>query len=200
MEQRRRVRPARRSGLSARRIDRRGLDADCAGARGPAAYTAHHGQGYTTFTYSGRGLDHELLLFVPLVDPIKLICLKVRNVGRQPRRLSATFFAEWVLGTVRDQSSMRVVTELDADNGALLARNRFNADFSTAVAFADVNARPRIWTCDRTEFLGRNGSLACAGRAVGARSGDCAKTVERQRRRCALSLRRARGILRPSTR
>ena len=55
---------------------------------------------------------------------------------------------------------MRIVTELDADNGALLARNRFNADFSTAVAFVDVNARPRIWTCDRTEFLGRNGSLA----------------------------------------
>ena len=35
-----------------------------------------------------------------------------------------------------------------------------NADFSTAVAFVDVNARPRTWTCDRTEFIGRNGSLA----------------------------------------
>ncbi len=128
--------------------------------RGPAAYTAHHGQGYTVFTYSGRGLDHELLLFVPPDDPVKLIRLKVRNVGRQPRRLSAAFFAEWVLGTVRDQSAMRVVTEVDANTGALLARNRFNADFATAVAFVDVNARPRTFTCDRTEFIGRNGSLA----------------------------------------
>jgi len=127
---------------------------------GPAAYTAHHGQGYTVFTHSGHGLDHELLLFVPPADPIKLMCLTVRNVGRQPRRLSAAFFAEWVLGTVRDQSPMRVVTEVDPDTGALLARNRFNADFPTAIAFVDVNARPRTWTCDRTEFLGRNGSLA----------------------------------------
>ena len=53
------TRPPWRSGLSARRIDRRNLDAYRSVVRGPAAYTAHHGQGYTTFTYSGRGLDHD---------------------------------------------------------------------------------------------------------------------------------------------
>ena len=150
--------------------------------RGPAAYTAHHGQGYTVFTHSGRGLDHELLLFVPPADPVKLMRLKVRNAGPQPRRLSAAFFAEWVLGTVRDQSAMRVLTEVDAETGALLARNRFNADFATAVAFVDVNARPRTYTCDRTEFLGRNGSLAAPAAlersawsgAVGAGIDPCA--------------------------
>ncbi len=135
--------------------------------RGPAPYGVRHGQGYTLFTHSGRGLDHELLLFVPPTDPVKVIRLKVHNVGRRPRRLSAAFFAVWVLGTVRDESAMRVVTEMDAETGALLARNRFNADFSTAVAFADVNARPRTWTCDRTEFLGRNGSTAAPAVLLG---------------------------------
>ncbi len=96
---------------------------------------------------------------MPPSDPVKLICLKVRNTGRQPRRLSATFYAEWVLGTVRDQAPMNVVTEIDVDSGALLARNPFNADYAGHVAFADVDARPRSCTADRTEFLGRNGGL-----------------------------------------
>ncbi len=47
--------------------------------------------------------------------------------GDRPRRLSATFFAEWVLGTLREQAPMRVVTEVDAESGALLARHAFHA-------------------------------------------------------------------------
>jgi cyclic beta-1,2-glucan synthetase len=128
---------------------------------GPAApITVRHGQGYTTFASAAYGLEQELLLFVPLDDPVKLLCLTVGNTGRQRRRLSATFFGEWVLGTVRDNAALQVVTALDAESGALVARNAFNADFGQRVAFADVNLRPRTFTADRTEFLGRNGSVA----------------------------------------
>src|SRR5262249_42712990 len=49
---------------------------------------------------------------------------------------------------------------VDAATSAILARNAFNADFPTQVAFADVSLRPRTFTADRTEFLGRNGSIA----------------------------------------
>ena len=55
---------------------------------------------------------------------------------------------------------MHVVTEIDPETGALLARNAFRADFGGSVAFADVNRRPRTVTADRVEFLGRHGSLA----------------------------------------
>ena len=123
--------------------------------RGPAAYTAHHGQGYTVFTYSGRGLDHELLLFVPLIDPVKVMRLKVRNTGRQPRRLSAAFFAEWVLGTVRDQSAMRVLTEVDADTGALLG------------AIASTRTLRRRWP-SRTSTPGRGRIPATAPNSLAA--------------------------------
>ncbi len=119
-----------------------------------------HGHGYTVFEQRSRGLAQELVLWVPPDDPIKLIRLTVRNEGEQPRRLSATFLAEWVLGTVRGQAAMNVVTQLDAESGALLARNAFNADFAGRVAFADTSLRPRTLTADRTEFLGRNGSPA----------------------------------------
>jgi cyclic beta-1,2-glucan synthetase len=128
-----------------------------------------HGQGATRFVHTSHGLSQELLLLVPPADPIKLICLKVRNPGNRVRRLSATFYAEWVLGTSRDQAPMQVICSVDPESGALLARNPFSADFADAVAFADVSMRPRTFTADRTQFLGRNGSLTVPA-ALGRRS------------------------------
>jgi cyclic beta-1,2-glucan synthetase len=82
----------------------------------------------------------------------------VRNTGSRRRRLSATFYAEWVLGTTRDHTAMNLITDVDGPTGALIARNPFNQEFASHVAFVDVNLRPRTFTADRTEFLGRNGT------------------------------------------
>jgi cyclic beta-1,2-glucan synthetase len=129
------------------------------GERKPAI-TVRHGQGYTIFERQSHGLAQELTLFVPAADPIKLVRLRIGNRGKRARHLSATFYAEWVLGTVRDQAAMNVIPALDEETGALLASNPFNADFASAIAFADVNVRPRTFTGDRTEFVGRNGSAS----------------------------------------
>ena len=128
-----------------------------------------HGQGYTIFERRTHGLEHELTLLVPATDPIKLIQLRVRNSSDKPRKLSATYFAEWTLGTCRDATAMHLVTEVDPETDALLARNTFRIDFADRVAFVDVNRRPRTITADRVEFLGRHGSVAApaALRCVG---------------------------------
>jgi cyclic beta-1,2-glucan synthetase len=122
--------------------------------------TVRHGQGYTSFQRTGRGLGQELVLFAAPDDPVKIIRLRVRNLGQRSRRLSATFYAELVLGRTRDQAAPYVVTEVDPETGGLLARNSFNGEFAARIAFADVSLRPRSLTADRTEFLGRNGSTA----------------------------------------
>jgi cellobiose phosphorylase len=127
---------------------------------GSAATLVRHGQGYTRFQRNSHGLAQDLLVFVPPQDSVKLLVLRLKNTGSRPRRLSATYYAEWVLGTVRDQAPLHVRTEVDAQEGALLAHNPFVTDHGRQVAFADVSARPRTLTGDRTEFLGRNGSLA----------------------------------------
>ncbi len=118
-----------------------------------------HGQGYTLFEQRSHGLTQELRIFVPTGDPIKIVSLRMWNSSSRPRRLSATYYAEWVLGSVRDQGAMNVRTQIDEESGALFATNPFVADFSEQVAFVDVNLRPRTLTGDRTEFLGRNGSV-----------------------------------------
>jgi cyclic beta-1,2-glucan synthetase len=128
--------------------------------RGGGQGRVRHGYGYTIFEGEENGLAHELLVMVAADEPVKVLRLRLRNTGSRPRRLSATFFAAWVLGTVREDMGPYVVTEEDRDTGALLARNTYNADFGARVAFVDVSLRPRTLTADRTEFLGRNGSVA----------------------------------------
>ena len=89
------------------------------------ATLVRHGYGYTTFEHNTHGIEHELTVFVPPSDPIKLLRLRVRNGSPERRQLSATYYAELVLGQVRDASAMHLVTELDSETGALLPAMRF---------------------------------------------------------------------------
>jgi cellobiose phosphorylase len=54
---------------------------------------------------------------------------------------------------------MHVITEIDPNSGALFARNPYNTEFGDRVAFFDVNDATRTLSGDRTEFIGRNGTL-----------------------------------------
>jgi cyclic beta-1,2-glucan synthetase len=124
-----------------------------------APYSVRHGQGYSIFEHTAHNLSLELAQFVPLEDSVKISSLKIRNLSPRARHLSVTAYVEWVLGTSRGASAPYVVTEIDSDSHAMLARNSFRADYGRRVAFADLRGRQLSWTGDRTEFLGRNGSL-----------------------------------------
>ena len=123
-------------------------------------YVCRHGQGYSKFLHRRSGIESELAMFVPAADPVKILRLRLTNASRSPRRISATFYAEWVLGSERAASARFIVTEPDAELQAIFARNVFNADFASRLAFARAGGSLRSWTADRREFLGRNGHPA----------------------------------------
>jgi cyclic beta-1,2-glucan synthetase len=127
---------------------------------GRGSFTVRHGHGYTAYEHEHTGLTHELTVFVPREDPVKLLVLKLVNRSDRPRQLAIAYYAEWVLGGTREQVGQYVSTEVDATSGAMFARNPYRFDFGERVAFADVLHRPRTLTGDRTEFLGRNRSAA----------------------------------------
>ncbi len=138
--------------------------------RDPAThYSARHGQGYSRFEHSSHGIDLDLLVYVPMGDPIKISRLKIRNTSQRARRLSVTAYVEWVLGSSRAAAAPFVVTAVDPDTGAMFAHNPWNHVFGSRVAFADLAGRQTQWTADRREFLGRHGTLdrpaALTGRA-----------------------------------
>lgn len=128
--------------------------------RGSQPYITHHGFGYSLFEYEEFGIHSTLCVFVDLKATVKYSVLKVRNQSGRSRHLSATGFVEWVLGDLRSKTAQHVVSEIDGKNGALFARNSYNTEFAGRVAFFDVDDVSRTFTADRTEFIGRNGSLA----------------------------------------
>jgi cyclic beta-1,2-glucan synthetase len=122
-------------------------------------YSVWHGHGYSRFEHVSHGIALELLQFVPADDPIKISRLKISNRSGRARRLSVTTYIEWVLGQNRCLTAPYLMTELDLRTGALFARNPWSEQFSDRVAFADMNGKQTAWTCDRTEFIGRDGAL-----------------------------------------
>ncbi len=126
----------------------------------PAQYVTRHGFGYSVFEHSAGGIRSELWVYVDLEEMVKFSVLKLRNDSGRERRLSATGYVEWVLGDLRPKSALHVVTEIDSTSGALFARNAYNTEFAGRVAFLDVDDLSRTLSGDRTEFIGRNGTLA----------------------------------------
>ena len=98
-------------------------------------------------------------VYVAIDASVKFTVLKVRNESGRYRRLSATGYAEWVLGDLRPKSGMHVITKVDPDTGALLALNPYNTEFTGRTAFFEVDDETRTLSGDRTEFLGRNGTI-----------------------------------------
>jgi cyclic beta-1,2-glucan synthetase len=122
-------------------------------------YVARHGQGYTIFERVTRGVALRLTVYVARDDSVKIARLKLENRGSRTRRLSVTAYAEWQLAAPSSAAPTHVVTEIDPETNAILARNPWRNEFAERIAFADLLGRQTGWTGDRREFLGRNGSL-----------------------------------------
>ncbi len=123
-----------------------------------STYVARHSAGHSRFEHLHHGIDLNLVQFVALDNPLKISALTIENRSARSRRISVTAYAEWALGTSRGASAPRIVTTLDPETRAILARNPWNTEFGGRVAFLDLGGRQTAWTADRTEFLGRNGA------------------------------------------
>ncbi len=129
-----------------------------AGADQP--YRVTHGAGYTIFEHNSHGLRQCLTLFASPEDPVKIIHLRVENTWNHNRRITATQYIEWVLGTTHAASLPYIIPEYDAAEYCLLVTNPYNNEFGERTAFLIANKPVHGLTTDRTEFLGRGGTLA----------------------------------------
>jgi cyclic beta-1,2-glucan synthetase len=126
-------------------------------APAPSPYLVRHGAGYTIFEHQSHGLTQTLRLFAAADAPVKVIALRLENRWQSDRRLTATYYAPWVLGVNAEANAPYIVTEYEPEGCALLAHNTYSAEFATRHAFLAASQRPHGVTADRTEFMGRMG-------------------------------------------
>lgn len=126
-------------------------------------YRIHHGWGYSRYEHTSHGISQKGLVFVPLNDSVKVWQVTLKNLGQEVRQISLTYYVEWVLGVQREISAPYIITDIDEESGALVARNTYQEVFPDRKAFLWVQTvgekTNRTWTVDRMEFIGRYGSL-----------------------------------------
>ncbi|MDP3278248.1 MAG: glucoamylase family protein [Deltaproteobacteria bacterium] len=125
-----------------------------------AQTVVRHGAGYTTYERESHGLVQELTVFVPTDASLKVVRLRLKNTLARHRRLTATYYAEWVLGARREVQRDYIVSSVDHEHACLLATCDWNVEFAGRVAFVASSANVHAFTADRTEFLGQGGDYA----------------------------------------
>jgi cyclic beta-1,2-glucan synthetase len=120
-------------------------------------YLVRHGAGYSVFEHRSHELRQTLTVYAAVHAPLKIIHLHLENLSNRTRRITVTYYAEWVLGNTRELMQQYIVPEYQLEAHALFAYNPYNADFAGRAAFLAVNKEPFGITADRTEFLGRTG-------------------------------------------
>ena len=128
--------------------------------REPTPYKVRHGAGYSVFDHTHKGLASSFRLGVDQNDPVKISVLTLRNDGSTRKKLTLTWYVEWVLGVNRELTQYQIRTTFDEATQSMFARNYFDAQFAETVAFASISERVAYYTADRREFLGRNGTIS----------------------------------------
>ncbi len=127
-------------------------------APGEGDYEVRHGFGYSVFRHESHALRQETEICVPRHDPVQIVVVQLANASARERHLSLTVFQRLLLGEFADDAT--IVTEADAESGALFACNVAAADFAGAIAFASTAGASAQVTTDRAAFLGRNGTMS----------------------------------------
>ncbi|PUB12428.1 GH36-type glycosyl hydrolase domain-containing protein [Yoonia sediminilitoris] len=123
------------------------------------ACAVRHGMGFTRWRKNSHGLEQALTCFVPVDASVKLVRLTLTNKTDQPRRITATYYAEWLLGALGSVSQPHVTSRYDTALKAIVGRNPWNPEFAARAAFLTATQDPHSITGARHDFLGRDGDV-----------------------------------------
>ena len=129
-------------------------------------HTTRHGFGYTTYETSLDGVALQQTMFVPLSGDVKYSIVTLHNRTGKARSVRLVWYAEPVLGSSLETSARHLVTSRDR-TGALVVANPWSPQHPGQVAFADMRGEQDSFTGDRSEFLGRHGTLAAPAALTG---------------------------------
>jgi len=122
-------------------------------------YRIRHGLGYTVFQHASKDLDQVLHVHVDPNMPVKICRLSLTNRSDWVRRITATYYLEWVLGTNRIDHAHHLRSGVEVDLAAITAFNPFSPRSGEARAFVATTLPLHGFTTCRRDFLGPGGSI-----------------------------------------
>src|SRR5438045_738672 len=107
----------------------------------PTPYKVRHGAGYSVFDHTHQGLTSSLRIGVDQNDPVKISVLTLRNDSKARKKLTLTWYLEWVLGVTRELTQYQIRTSFDEATQSMFARNYFDAQFADTNTAVDANMK-----------------------------------------------------------
>lgn len=133
---------------------------NCIATQEKSDYVCRHGFGYSVFEHTEADISSAMTTYVAMDTPVKFVVIKLRNLSNRTRQLSLTGYWELVMGEWRHHNLMHIVTEIDAQTGAIFARNSYGRECANRIVFACLSEKEVSASGSRAEFIGRNGSLS----------------------------------------
>jgi len=116
-------------------------------------YTIRHGFGYSVFEHTSHGIEQILTQHVPVNESVKVSIVSLKNVSKEKRHLTLTYYVQPVLGVSDQVTAMHIRTSI-GKSGALMMENPYNEEFADKICFIDSSIKERSATSDRQEFFG----------------------------------------------
>ena len=123
-------------------------------AGGDTACRIDHGPDRTSWHRHSEGLEQELSVIVPTHDTVKLVRLRLRNQLPRPRRITATYYAEWLMGAVQGEQAPLRRSFYDPISHAILGQNPWTDEFADRISFLASTLPVHTLTTSRYDFHG----------------------------------------------
>ena len=120
-------------------------------------YECRHGLGYTVIKGEKDGMEAELLLFVPLGQPVEIHKLTLRNLGAEKKQIQLYSLIEWCLwnaSTDMENFQRNFSTgEVEVDGSTIYHKTEYK-ERRNHYAFYTVNQPIDGFDTDRESFIG----------------------------------------------
>ncbi len=111
-----------------------------------------YGFGYVKYTSTINNLEHELKIFVPQNDNVKINMLKFKNLEPNKRKLKLIYYIKTVNGEDEIKTNGNILVEKDAN--IVYIKNLYKDSFKNYTAFIGTSEKISSYTGSKKLFIG----------------------------------------------
>lgn len=119
-----------------------------------AVWQVEHGSGWTRWQTNAYGLDLELHCLVAADQPVKIVTLRLHENAAAARRLTATFFADLMIGGHNAEPAAFRTSHYRPDLRAIISQNPDHDEYQRKLAFLACSGPVHSLSTSRDDFLG----------------------------------------------